>query len=57
MYAEIDFTSDLGNLEWSNQAELDAVRLGIEIECAKKLELKGQKKRACDANLDALYLP
>ena len=35
---------------------MDAVRLGVEIERAEKLAFKGQKKRACDAYLDALYL-
>ena len=35
---------------------MDAVRLGVEIERAEKLAFKAQKKRACDAYLDALYL-
>ncbi len=56
IYSEVAFTRDLAAAETKVRKELDTLRLNIEIERAEKLEFKGQKKRACDAYLEALFL-
>ena len=56
IYAEVDFTTEIRAVELEVRRELDAVRLKVDIERAEKFAFKGQKKRACDAYLDALFL-
>ena len=56
LYMQLDDTEAIRTAELSVRQELDAVRLKVELDRAGKLEFRGQKKRACDAYLDALYL-
>ena len=56
IYTELDDVKDIKKAELDVRQEMDTVRLGVELERAEKLAFKGQKKRACDAYLDALYL-
>ena len=56
VYAEIEDPSEIREAETAVRRELDTVRLKVEIARANKLAFKGQKKRACEAYLDALYL-
>ena len=56
IYAELDDTADIKEAETKIRQEMDGVRLRMEIERAQKLAFKGQKKRACEAYLDALFL-
>ena len=56
LYAEVDFMEEIRTTELSVRNELDSVRLKVEIGRAAKLAFRGQKKRACEAYLDALYL-
>ena len=56
LYMQLDHTEEIRTAELSVRQELDAVRLKVELDRAGKLEFRGQKKRACDAYLDALYL-
>ena len=56
LYAEVDFMEEIRTTELSVRNELDSVRLKVEIDRAAKLAFRGQKKRACEAYLDALYL-
>ncbi len=56
VYTELDDVEEIRKTELAVRQEMDAVRLGVEIERAEKLAFKAQKKRACDAYLDALYL-
>ena len=56
LYAQVDHTDEIQTSELAVRNELDAVRLKVEIDRAGKLEFRGQKKRACEAYLDALYL-
>ena len=56
VYTALDDVEDVKEAELAVRQEMDTVRLGVEIERAEKLAFKGQKKRACNAYLDALYL-
>ena len=56
IYAEVDDPREIREVETAVRKELDSVRLRVEIGRAEKLAFKGQKKRACEAYLDALYL-
>ena len=56
LYMQLDDTEKIRAAEISVRQELDTVRLKVELDRAGKLEFRGQKKRACDAYLDALYL-
>ena len=56
LYMQLDDTEEIRAAEISVRQELDTVRLKVELDRAGKLEFRGQKKRACDAYLDALYL-
>ena len=56
LYMQLDDTEAIRTVELSLRQELDAVRLKVEIDRAGKLEFRGQKKRACETYLDALYL-
>ena len=56
LYMQLDHTEEIRTAELSVRQELDAVRLKVELDRAGKLEFRSQKKRACDAYLDALYL-
>ena len=56
IYAEIDDPAEVAEAEMEVRRELDSVRLKVEIDRAAKLAFKGQRKRACEAYLDALYL-
>ena len=56
LYVQVAHIEEIRAAELSVRKELDAVRLKVEIDRAGKLEFRGQKKRACEAYLDALYL-
>ena len=56
IYTELDDVKEIKEIESDVRQEMDTVRLSVEIERAEKLAFKGQKKRACNAYLDALYL-
>ena len=56
IYAEVDDIAELWDAETAVRQELDSVRLKTEIDRGARLVFKGQKKRACEAYLDALYL-
>ncbi|MDE0292285.1 MAG: hypothetical protein OXK19_07260 [Candidatus Dadabacteria bacterium] len=56
IYAELDDVKEIEKRERAVRQEMDTVRLDVELERAEKAAFKGQKKRACDAYLDALYL-
>ena len=56
IYAALPDVSSIEEIEVRVRGEMDLIRLKTEIDKAEKLAFKGQKKRACDAFLDALYL-
>ena len=56
LYAKVDDIAELKSTELAVRQDLDWVRLDIEIERADRLAFRGQKKRACEAYLDALFL-
>lgn len=56
IYAELDDVTKIETRELMIRHEMDALRLDIELDKAERLAFKGQRKRALDAYLDALYL-
>ena len=56
IYSSAPDLDDLVSKEAEIRRALDGARLRSELERANKLAFKGQKKRACDAYLDALYI-
>ena len=56
IYTELPDVASVEEIEVRIRREMDSVRLKAEIDRAEKLAFKGQKKRACEAYLDALYL-
>jgi hypothetical protein len=56
LYQHLDDVSVLQPLEQEARAYMDKARLDNELEKAEKAEFKGQKKKALDAYLDALFL-
>lgn len=55
-YSAISDVTVLEQLERETREELDKARLEIELEKAEKAEFKGQKKKAIDAYLGALFI-
>ncbi len=56
MYGELDDVSELERVEIEAREEMDRTRLQVELSKAEKAEFKGQKKKALDAYLDALFV-
>ena len=56
IYAAVPDMNGLEDLETATRRAMDHTRLRSELERAEKFAFKGQKKRACDAYLDALYI-
>ena len=56
IYASVPDMGGLEELEVGVRRAMDQTRLRSERERAEKFAFKGQKKRACDAYLDALYI-
>ena len=56
LYSEVDDVSFLEAVERGLRVELDGVQLRTQLEKAEKLAFKGQKKKAIDAYMDALFL-
>ena len=55
-YQVLDDVSELERIEQETRVEMDEVQLAAELERAERAEFKGQKKKALDAYLDALFL-
>lgn len=55
-YKQAEDTAALAKLEREAREEMDRARLAVEIEKAERAAFKGQKKRAIDAYLDALFI-
>lgn len=55
-YGELSDVSNLEELERETRVEMDQARLAAELEKAEKAEFKGQKKKAIDAYMDALFV-
>ena len=56
LYPVVDDMAYLQATELAVRQELDSVLLALAIERADRLAFRGQKKRACDAYLDALFM-
>ena len=56
MYGELDDVSELERIEIEAREEMDRTRLQVQLSKAEKAEFKGQKKKALDAYLDALFV-
>ena len=56
LYPIVDDIAELQATELAVRQDLDSLRLALEIGRADRLAFRGQKKRACEAYLDALFL-